>query len=49
MTTRIYENCQNDIIDALDVAAHCEMKDDGKEEKALAITRGDVYPESNVF
>ena len=48
MTKRIYENCQNNIIDALEVAAQREMEDAGKEEKALAIARGDVYPESGV-
>ena len=48
MTKRIYENCQNDLIDALEVAAQREMEDAGKEEKALAIARGDVYPESDV-
>ena len=48
MTKTIYENCQNDLIDALEVAAHCEMEDAGKDEKALAIARGDVYSDSNV-
>ena len=46
MTKRIYENCQNDLIDALEEAAQREMEDAGKEEKALAIARADVHPES---
>ncbi|XP_076685768.1 uncharacterized protein LOC143377868 [Andrena cerasifolii] len=48
MTKRIYEKCQNDLIDALEVAAQREMEDAGKEEKELAISRGDVHAESNL-
>ncbi|XP_076685833.1 uncharacterized protein LOC143377909 [Andrena cerasifolii] len=48
MTKRIYEKCQNDLIDALEVAAQREMQDAGKEEKELAISRGDVHAESNL-
>ena len=48
MTKRIYEKCQKDLIDAFGVAAQLEMEDAGKEEKALAIERGDVHAESNL-
>ena len=48
MTKRIYEKCQIELIDALEVAAQREMEDAGEEEKALAIERGDVHAESNL-
>ncbi|XP_043263650.1 uncharacterized protein LOC122403914 [Colletes gigas] len=48
MSRRIYKKCQNDIIDAFEVAAQREMEDAAKEERELAIARGDVLPGCNI-
>nr|XP_034194696.1 uncharacterized protein LOC117610952 [Osmia lignaria]XP_034194697.1 uncharacterized protein LOC117610952 [Osmia lignaria] len=48
MTKRMYEKCQDDIIDGFEVAAQQEMEEAGKEERELAIARGDVLAGYNI-
>lgn len=48
MSKKTYEKCQDEIIDAFQLAAQREMEDAGKQERELAIARGDVYPGCNI-
>ncbi|XP_076544259.1 uncharacterized protein LOC143305275 [Osmia lignaria lignaria] len=48
MSKRIYEKCQDEIIDAFELAAQREIENAGTLEKELAIARGDMLPGCNI-